>query len=96
MIKLIELRRIVREVIAERRDDAKENDLTKYYPPDHELGMRVPKGGSSCSKCQFVSEDGTRCANKGFQAWQADKGKKDPSNLPAPADEYCCDNFKTK
>lgn len=74
-----------------------EFDPKEYYPNNHKLGMVVPKGGSSCSKCRFISRDGIKCANKGFQKWNAEYNKaKDPSALPAPADEYCCDLFETK
>ena len=56
-------------------------------PPDHQPGMRVPKGGSSCAKCQFVSEDKKHCSSKYFQEWAG------TDELPAPADEYCSDWF---
>lgn len=58
------------------------------YPDDHQLGMKVPKGGSSCAKCVHVSEDHTQCGETHFVKWN--KGK----DLPESADEYCCDFFK--
>jgi len=74
-----------------------EKVVKSYYPANHKLGMIVPKGGSSCAKCRFVSEEKTNCANKGFQRWNSDVNKaEDPSLIPAPADEYCCDLFITK
>lgn len=60
------------------------------YPADHQVGMRVPKGGSDCAKCEYVSEDGTACSNKGFVMWNGS------NKLPAPPDEYCCDFFEAK
>lgn len=55
------------------------------YPADHKVGMRVPKGGSDCAKCEYVK--GQTCTNKYFN--QA-VGKR----IPAPVDEYCCDFFE--
>lgn len=60
------------------------------YPPDHKLGMEVPKGGSSCASCSFVSEDGKHCGNEVFQKWEGS------DVLPKPADEYCCDLYKIR
>jgi len=73
------------------------NEETNYYPENHQLGMVVPKGGSDCAKCKFLSGN-HNCKNKGFQKWMTNtfKDVSDPSLLPAPADEYCCDLFVTK
>lgn len=60
------------------------------YPADHKVGMRVPKGGSDCAKCEYVRQNGKACINKHFVAWLG------ANLLPAPADEYCCDFFSTK
>lgn len=60
-------------------------------PDNHKAGMKVPKGGSSCANCKFLSEDGKNCGNKYWIAWNGGNAK-----LPAPADEYCCDWFKSK
>lgn len=70
---------------------AKKSKLLKtIYPADHQVGMRVPEGGSNCAKCEYVRENGKHCANKYFQKWNG-------SNvLPAPADVYCCDFFESK
>jgi len=67
------------------------------YPPDHLFGMEVPKGGSACSKCVFLSKDGKHCGNEYFQKWQRSViigPPPDTSLIPAPADEYCCDVFE--
>jgi hypothetical protein len=56
-------------------------------PPDHQLGMQVPKGGSMCGNCQFLVDPQT-CDNQGFVTWNG-SGK-----LPTPADEYCCDLYQ--
>ena len=66
------------------------------YPQDHRPGMKVPKGGSSCSTCKALSEDGKHCANSYFQAWQKSLGVADPSLIPAPADAYCSDWYLPK
>lgn len=58
------------------------------YPPDHKPGMKVPKGGSSCAKCEYLGKDGKTCTNKYFIAWNGSKF------LPAPKDEYCSDWFE--
>ena len=59
------------------------------YPLDHRAGMQVPKGGSSCAKCRYVSSNHKRCANRYFQAWNNGSSK-----LPMPADQYCSDYFE--
>ncbi len=56
-------------------------------PPDHELGMRVPKGGSMCANCEYLVGP-QECGNQGFIAWNGS------GQLPAPADEYCCDLYE--
>jgi hypothetical protein len=58
------------------------------YPADHQVGMKVPEGGSNCAKCEYVSEDKKACRNKGFVMWNGS------DVLPAPADRYCCDFFE--
>ena len=62
------------------------HELPKY-PKDHPVGMEVPKGGSSCAKCEFVSNDGKQCSQKDFVKWNGGK------DLPEAADRYCCDFF---
>lgn len=69
-------------------------DIT--YDKDHQPGMRVPKGGSSCSTCKYVSEDGKHCSEKHFQKWRKSLGAEDPSELPHPANEYCSDWYEPK
>jgi GNAT superfamily N-acetyltransferase len=59
------------------------------YPDTHQAAMRVPKGGSSCSSCRFVSEDKKECSNEHFIKWN--NGSKE---LPLPADEYCSDWYE--
>ena len=58
------------------------------YPPDHKPGMKVPKGGSSCSSCEYLS--GGKCTNEYFIKWNGS------GVLPAPPDEYCSDWYETK
>lgn len=68
---------------------------TKYYPPDHKLGMKIPKGGSSCANCYALdAKTKKNCTNKYFQKWNKEENNaKDPSKLPAPPDQYCCDLY---
>lgn len=64
------------------------------YPLDHVPGMPVPKGGSSCSTCKALSQDGKHCGNPHFQAWRESLGASDPSLIPAPVDSYCSDWYE--
>lgn len=54
-------------------------------PPDHVPGMKVPKGGSSCSSCKYLAPDGDDCTNQYFIQWNGSP------DLPAPSDSYCSD-----
>lgn len=65
-------------------------EITEEYPKDHQLGMRVPMGGSSCAKCSYVSDDLKKCGNEVFQKWNGG------AKLPAPAAAYCCDLYEIK
>jgi len=62
------------------------------YPSDHRPGMKVPKGGSSCAKCEYLDKASTHmapiCNNRYFIKWNGSR------RLPAPADEYCSDWFE--
>jgi hypothetical protein len=67
---------------------AEGSQLYDEYPEDHKLGMRVAKGGSMCANCSYVSEDLKKCGNETFQKFNGG------DELPAPADEYCCDLYQ--
>lgn len=56
------------------------------YPQDHKVGMKVPQGGSSCKKCEYVK--GQTCKQKDFIQWKGD------NIIPAPVNEYCCDFYE--
>ncbi len=60
------------------------------YPADHQVGMKVPEGGSDCAKCEYVSDDEKKCSNPNFVKWNGSKF------LPASATEYCCDFFEAR
>lgn len=60
------------------------------YPRNHEPGMRVPAGGSSCSSCEYVSGDMKHCTNKYFIRWHGG------NVLPARADSFCSDWYIPK
>lgn len=72
-------------------------DGTPLYPSDHEAGMRVPKGGSSCESCEYLKDAKKKiCGNKFFIAWE---GKDKPAGsdvIPAPIDSYCSDWYEPK
>ncbi len=69
----------------------KENsERAPQYPPDHRPAMRVPKGGSSCSSCEYLGGDKASCTNEYFIKWHG-SGK-----LPADADSYCSDWWEPK
>lgn len=71
-------------------DSGGESKGQAEYPPDHVPGMKVPKGGSSCSSCEYLGDDGQTCNNEYFQKWNGS------NQLPAPADEYCSDWYEPK
>jgi len=58
------------------------------YAADHQPGMKVPKGGSSCSSCKYLGANGKSCMNEFFIKWNGS------SKLPAPADQYCSDWYE--
>jgi hypothetical protein len=58
------------------------------YPPDHKPGMRVPKGGSSCSSCKYLGKDKRTCTNKDFIKWHGSEV------IPGKIDEYCSDWYE--
>ena len=60
------------------------------YPKDHVAGMRVPKGGSSCAKCEYLADNKTDCTNGYFQKWNGGP------EIPGKIDEYCSDWFEPK
>lgn len=60
-------------------------------PDSHKAGMRVPKGGSSCASCKFLSDDKKHCLNEYWIEWNGGDSK-----LPLPADEYCSDWYVAK
>lgn len=59
------------------------------YPPDHQPGMRVPKGGSMCKNCEFLKDAANRiCGNKYFIKWNGS------NKIPAAVDQYCSDWYE--
>jgi hypothetical protein len=60
------------------------------YPDDHQPAMRVPKGGSSCSSCEYLGSNGKTCKNEYFMKWHGS------NKLPAPADQFCSDWYEPK
>lgn len=65
------------------------------YPPDHQAAMRVPKGGSSCEKCEYLKDAKKRiCGNKHFIAWGGPDKPAGSNKIPFPIDEYCSDWFE--
>lgn len=59
------------------------------YPEDHEFGMKVPEGGSACSKCEYLDKETMRdCEEQHFIRWNG--GTRIKGKITA----YCCDDFK--
>ncbi len=56
-------------------------------PKGHQVGMRVPKGGSMCANCRFLAKDRKNCTEPNFVRWN-----KSPL-IPGPVDEYCSDFY---
>lgn len=72
----------------------KEDSILPIYPPDHQVGMTVPEGGSNCKKCEYLADSQTDCKNKLFTEWQKNKGVKKPEEIPGQVSRYCCDFFE--
>ncbi len=70
--------------------------VTPNYPPDHQPGMRVPKGGSNCAKCEYLGDDKKTCKNQYFIAWGGPNKPVGSDVIPGKIDEYCSDWFEPK
>lgn len=75
------------------KEEASKPEGTINLPADHKAGMKVPKGGSMCANCSALSDDEKHCQNEGYQTWHGSVGAEDPSRIPEPIDEYCCDFY---
>lgn len=65
------------------------------YPKDHKVGMEVPRGGSSCNKCEYLKDYAKRlCGEKHFIQWDGENKPAGSNKIPLPVDEYCCDLFE--
>jgi broad specificity phosphatase PhoE len=71
-----------------------EGGVLPVYPPDHPVGMKVPKGGSNCEKCEYLANNKTDCKNKSFIEWRRNKVAQKPEEIPEKISEYCCDFFE--
>lgn len=63
-------------------------------PPGHQVGVRVPKGGSSCASCVYSTRaDGAqRCLNRYYRQYAGTDRFVDPkTGKRVPGDEFCCD-----
>jgi hypothetical protein len=59
------------------------------YPKDHVPAIRVPKGGSSCSSCEYLKDAEKRiCGNQYYIAWNGS------GRIPAPVDSFCSDWYE--
>ena len=59
------------------------------FPPDHQPGMRVPKGGSNCEKCKYLKDPEKKiCGNSDFVKWNGSE------IIPGEIDSYCSDWFE--
>lgn len=60
-------------------------DLKRFViPARYGFGVEVPKGGSSCSTCFYVSKDAENCNNALFRRVEG------TAKLGDKADAYCC------
>jgi hypothetical protein len=50
--------------------------------------MQVPRGGSSCATCEYVTRDRAHCSNSHYQAWHGNP------KLDYPAEEFCSDWYE--
>lgn len=79
-----------------KNDEAKR--LRDCYGADHQMGMIVPKGGSSCGNCAFaqVEEDGPHCLNTCWSKtpkWRGGGGGETHLPVMDPT-TYCCDMWQ--
>jgi hypothetical protein len=58
-----------------------------HHPANHPVGMKVPKGGSDCQKCKYLTGEGKKCKNEKWIDWHGN------DVIPEANDEYCCDFF---
>ena len=79
---------VYREAFLARRGGKTKSPLP-IYPPNHKVGMIVPKGGSNCDKCEYLKSP-QKCGENHFVEWN----KSDV--IPAPTDKYCCDFYEQK
>lgn len=64
------------------------------YPKDHKPGLIVPKGGSCCANCHYLSiaKDGSpHCGQANFIIWNG--STRIPVDDP---EEYCSDWYEQK
>ena len=78
------------------KEEASKPEGTINLPPDHKAGMRVTKGGSMCANCAGLMGDEKRCQNDSYRTWHKSVGADEPSLIPEPIDEYCCDWWNPK
>ena len=65
------------------------------YPPDHQAGMRVPKGGSMCKNCKYLADARNRlCESEYFIAWEGEGKPAGSDKIPYAIDEYCSDFYE--
>jgi hypothetical protein len=67
-------------------------DALPSYPNGHQVGMKVPEGGSNCMKCRFFNNE-FYCSNGRFQSWNKSVHGGDGSEIPGDPSRYCCDFF---
>jgi broad specificity phosphatase PhoE len=63
-------------------------------PEDHQVGIKVPYGGSCCANCHYFVPV-RECNNTNYAKWQTGETAT-PVVLPQLAEEYCCDFWETE
>jgi broad specificity phosphatase PhoE len=79
-----------REEGKKSKDKLAETSSKVTYPPDHQPGIRVPKGGSMCANCEYLGNDKKSCTEENFIKWNGSE------IIPGKIDEYCSDWYEPK
>lgn len=89
---------VERQRAAEMRPTLKVSAGEFTYPDDHQPGMEVPEGGSSCANCRFVVPNGpmgVSCSEPNFIAAELPGKPRGETKLPVQdSRRYCSDYWQ--